>query len=120
MERRAYQGLLQQGDLVVARFPFSNLEDEKARPALVIAVPDGINAVLALVTSKRGKDCWAVRVADADLVQGRLQVSPSWVWTSQLFTASRKVIGSRIGRLKRARMDEIRSRIVDLATRIVF
>ena len=120
MAHKPYTGILQPGDIVVARFPFSNLEAEKIRPAVVVAVPDGINAVLALVTSKRGKDQWAVQISDGDLLRGRLQTSPSWVWTSQLFTAARNVIGEKVAHLKRSRMDEVRSCIVNLATRITF
>lgn len=116
----SYRGILQNGDLVVARIPYSNLEDDKIRPAVVVAVPDGINAVLAVVTSKYKHDPWRVQISNSDILYGRLDMSPSWVWTSQLFTAARTVIGEKIGRLKRCRMDEIRSRIVKLTTRITF
>lgn len=120
MACKPYTGILLPGDIVLARFPFSNLEAEKIRPAVVLAVPDGINAVLALVTSKRGKDRWAVQIVNSDLLRGRLNASPSWVWTSQLFTASRHVISEKIGHLKRGRMDEVRTCIVNLTTRIIF
>ena len=115
-----YNGILVPGDVVVALFPFSNLEAEKARPAVVVAVPDGINVLLAEMTSKRGKDRWAVYVGKEHILHGELSGYPAWIWTSQLFTAARSVIGQKVARIKRVKMDEVRQRIVSLATKVNF
>ena len=119
-QKRGYNGILVPGDVVVALFPFSNLEAEKARPAVVVAVPDGINVLLAEMTSKRGKDRWAVYVGKEHILQGELSGYPAWIWTSQLFTAARSVIGQKVARIKRAKMDEVRQRIVSLTTKVNF
>ena len=119
-QKRGYNGILVPGDVVVALFPFSNLESEKARPAVVVAVPDGVNVLLAEMTSKRGKDHWAVYVGKEHILQGELSGYPAWIWTSQLFTAARSVIGQKVARIKRIKMDEVRQRIVALATKVNF
>ena len=95
-------------------------ESEKARPAVVVAVPDGVNVLLAEMTSKRGKDQWAVYVGKEHILQGELSGYPAWIWTSQLFTAARSVIGQKVARIKRIKMDEVRQRIVALATKVNF
>jgi mRNA interferase MazF len=44
------------GDVVVVPFPFSNLSQSKRRPALVIALLEGNDAILCQIISKTIKD----------------------------------------------------------------
>ena len=42
---------LARGDVVLVRFPFTDLSGQKLRPALVVGYPRGEGVILAFVTS---------------------------------------------------------------------
>jgi mRNA interferase MazF len=87
-------------DVVVARFPFSDLAAVKVRPALVLSqrgfceVHD--HAVLAMITTARSSS-WPSDVAIGDLARAGLP-APSVV-RMKLFTLDLRLVVRRIGAL---------------------
>lgn len=105
------------GDLVLLRFPQSDLQQGKLRPALVIAIAPGRHAdvLLALVTS-RGYQAVAgfdevVEPTDPDFTLTRLK-SRSVVRLARLAMVEPAVIAARLGSISPDRLTRIRNRLV--------
>ncbi len=105
------------GDLVLLRFPQSNLQQGKLRPALVLAVAPGQHAdvLLALVTS-RGYQAVAgfdevVEPTDPDFALTRLK-SRSVIRLARLATVEPAVIAARLGSISPDRLTRIRNHLV--------
>jgi mRNA interferase MazF len=61
------------GDVIVIPFPFSDLSQTKRRPALVLALLEGDDAILCQITSKSVTDSYAIPVDDTDFESGGLK-----------------------------------------------
>ena len=69
---------VKQGDIVLIRFPFSDLSGAKVRPALVISNnkynKEKLNCVVLAMTSNLSKSDYKVIVESKDLASGSLPV----------------------------------------------
>ncbi|NOT01108.1 MAG: type II toxin-antitoxin system PemK/MazF family toxin [Phycisphaerales bacterium] len=101
------------GDVVVVPFPFSELTDAKRRPALVVASLPGDDRILCQITSRPIRDSLAVSLEDDDFREGGLRQSSN-IRPNRLFTADRRLILYRIGRLSAAKLTEAVDAIVKL------
>ena len=110
-------GRFVKGDIVVLNFPFSDLSDNKRRPALVVADLDGDDVVLCQITSQAKTDRYAVKLQDEDFIDGKLNtasvIRPNKIFTADsniiLYTAC-KINGEKIDTVIKAIMDIINSR----------
>lgn len=73
------------GDVVVIRFPQTNLQIGKRRPALVVADCPGNDLVLCQITSRMREDAYSLPLALTDFENGRLAVN-SCIRVNRLFT----------------------------------
>jgi mRNA interferase MazF len=101
------------GDVVLFNFPFSDLSDAKLRPAVVLVVVDREDFIAVQITSQRKADRNAVELTSKSFAEGGLQMT-SFARTGKLFTAHRKVVLKRVGRLR----EEVRTAIRDGAIRV--
>ncbi len=101
------------GDVVVVPFPFSDLSTVKRRPALVIATPDGGDAILCQITSRQVRDRYAVGITDMDFSEGTLQ-KPGNVRQNRLFSASDNLILYRAGHLNDQTVTSVVNRIIEI------
>ena len=100
------------GQIVVVKFPFSNLATAKNRPALVLAVGDYGNPVLCQITSSIGNQLdWVVVLEEADVQDGNLQMK-SYARVDKMFTADPSIIVRKIGVLSRGKQLEIKLKLV--------
>ena len=98
---------------MLALFPFTNLQDAKIRPVLVIAdvsYPNEQDWMVCEVTSQPRADVRQLPIADNDLASGRLLRS-SWVRPDRVMTLNDVVFRRTIARLSDARLGEILSEI---------
>ncbi|GIL14929.1 MAG: hypothetical protein BroJett039_01020 [Chloroflexota bacterium] len=106
------------GDIVLIRFPQSDLQVGKLRPALVIAVAPGHHAdlLLALITSQTQqavpKFDEMIEMGDSDYKMTGLKVR-SVVRLARLASVESNVINARLGRISAKRLAQIKSRLVD-------
>ena len=105
------------GDLVLIRFPQTDLKQGKLRPALIVAIAPGRHAdiLLALVTS-RGYQAVPnfdelVEPTDPDFPISRLKTR-SVIRLARLATVDPGVIEARLGSISSDRLTRIRSRII--------
>jgi mRNA interferase MazF len=101
------------GEVVVLPFPQTNLQSGKRRPALVVADLAGDDLVLCQITSKARSDGYSVPLAFADFERGRLAVD-SFIRSSRLFTVEQPVILYAAGRIKDAKLQEVKAKIRQL------
>lgn len=84
------------GSVVLVSFPFSNLQGQKIRPALVLAEAEFDNLILCQITSKPYSSKKAVRIELTDFAKGGLPVV-SFVRPDKLFTADPSIIKNSVG-----------------------
>jgi len=101
------------GDVVVVPFPFSDLSQSKRRPALVIAVLEGNDAILCQITSKTVKDTYAISINDTDFASGSLR-QPGNIRPNRLFTADSHIILYGVGSIKKEKLTPVVERIVEI------
>ena len=95
-------------EVVLVRFPFSDLSQSKLRPAVCLADAGRADWVLCQITSDAYGDSRALRLDDPDFVSGGLKAT-SYARPGKLFTANERLIAKSVGKL---RDDSIR-RVVD-------
>jgi mRNA interferase MazF len=96
------------GEVVLVRFPFSDLSQSKLRPAVCLADAGRGDSVLCQITSNAYGDSRAIPLDDPDFVSGGLQMV-SYARPAKLFTAHERLIVKSVGKLR----DETLRRVVD-------
>ncbi|MEM4263502.1 MAG: type II toxin-antitoxin system PemK/MazF family toxin [Candidatus Woesearchaeota archaeon] len=97
---------LVKGDIVVIRFPFSDLSASKKRPAFVAASLQNDEFILCQITSQARIDNYSVPISTDDFAQGSLHLT-SIIKPNKLFTADKSLIERKIGYLKQEKTDEV-------------
>jgi len=93
------------GDIVVVRFPFSDLSSSKKRPALVIADLSGDDYILAQITTSR-EDEYSIEIKELS--------KPSVVRVNKLFTADRSLIFYKLSSLRKNMMDAVKEEVIKM------
>ena len=101
------------GEVVVFPFPQTNLLSGKRRPALVVADVAGDDLVLCQITRTPRSDGYAIPLALTDFERGRLAVN-SFIRANRLFTVEQSVILYAAGKIKDAKLQEVKSKIRQL------
>lgn len=106
------------GDIVLIRFPQTDLKTGKLRPALVIAVAPGRHPdlLLALITSRTyqaiPKFDEIIDPSDADYSVTGLKAR-SVVRLARLASVESSIINARLGKVSSMRLQHIRKRLAD-------
>lgn len=106
------------GDIVLIRFPQTDLQAGKLRPALVIANTPGRyeDVLLALVSSRTYQAISGfdeiIDPSDSDFEATGLKVR-SVIRLARLATVESSVINARLGNISHERLQQIKRRLVD-------
>ncbi len=100
---------MKKGDIVLARFPFTDLSSEKLRPALV-SVPENRNndVVLAFITTQMDEEdvCdLLVSSKNPDFKKTGLK-KDSLIKLNKLITLNKSIILGKIGQLSQKQIEE--------------
>ena len=111
---------MKQKDIVWVRLPFSDMERQKARPALVVS-RDAYNkaqedVIVCALTSNLTPGPYKVAVRKEDLEQGKLPLL-SMVRADKLLQVEKALIGRSLARLKDGAYDRVLKRIHELVGR---
>ncbi len=104
---------IRKGDVVVVKFPFSDLTGHKKRPAIVVATLTGNDIILAQITSITRKDGYAITLNKSDFVNGELPYSSN-LRPNKLFTADVSLISYKAGVLKRDKVKEVQDKLIKI------
>lgn len=99
------------GQVVLVKFPFSDLSGSKLRPALSLAALDRGDAILAQITSNPYSDTEAVAISDEDFEAGSLR-RDSFVRPGKLFTCHESLVAATVGKLGSSKLATVRSLVV--------
>jgi mRNA interferase MazF len=109
---------LKQGSIVLVDFSYSNLKESKFRPALVISNTEynenSIDVVMLRVTSRSRDRKWESKIINNDLVEGIIDIEPSYVKIDSVYTVEKKIIRAVVARLNEEKILEIKSRLFEL------
>ncbi len=86
------------GEVVLVSFPFSNLQGQKVRPALILAKAEQNDFILCQITSNPYSSKLAIRIDQKFFARGRLPVI-SYARPNKLFTANSSIIKKSAGQL---------------------
>ncbi|MFP4567353.1 MAG: type II toxin-antitoxin system PemK/MazF family toxin [Candidatus Woesearchaeota archaeon] len=90
-------------DLVLVNFPFTNLDENKQRPVLILSNKEfnqkGVDIIGCFVTSKiKYNDSIAITITENDMDSGQLHYT-SQIIPTRLFTIEKIKIKKKLGRL---------------------
>ncbi|CAD6495124.1 MAG: PemK-like, MazF-like toxin of type II toxin-antitoxin system [Candidatus Argoarchaeum ethanivorans] len=117
MQRKNLQrSKMEQGDIVLIDFSYSDLKRSKFRPALVISNSrynsTSLDVVVLRITSKPRRE-WAIKITNKDIESGFLEVE-SFVKVDSIFTIERKMVAKVVARLKEEKVDEVKMKLAEL------
>ncbi len=101
------------GDVVLVRFPFSDLSGSKLRPVVVLASSGRGDWVLCQVTSKAYADSNAIFVPSDSFSSGTLD-RDSYIRPGKLFTANEAIMVKKVASLNAQKIDELQSSVTRL------
>jgi mRNA interferase MazF len=96
------------GEVVLAKFPFSDLTSQKLRPCLIIGLAEFDDVVLCQITSKRYGSNRAVQLSKKDFSTGSLVVE-SFVRPDKIATLDVNMLERSLGMLKEAKIIEVKA-----------
>jgi mRNA interferase MazF len=99
--------LVEKGEVVVLPFTFSDLSNEKLRPALVLAVPRRDELISCQITKQKTRPEYTVLLTSKDFLNGKLEVDPCYIRPNHIFTADPKIVYHSVGKLKPEKMQEV-------------
>ncbi|MBA7524994.1 hypothetical protein ES705_17139 [subsurface metagenome] len=107
---------MEQGDIVLIDFSYSDLKRFKFRPALVISNSrynsTSFDVVVLRITSKP-KRVWAIKITNKDVENGFLEVE-SYVKVDSIFTIEKRMIAKVVARLKEEKIEEVKMKLAEL------
>jgi len=101
------------GDIVVLLFPFSNLNNFRKRPALVIANLQGDDFIVCQITGELRKDDYSIKLEDNNLIKGSLNKT-SMIRPNKLFTADKSIILYKICSINNLKIKEVENKIIEI------
>jgi mRNA interferase MazF len=106
----------EQGSIVLVDFTYSNQQQSKLRPALVISNSEynriSRDVIVMKITSKIPK-LWSIRICNEDLLVGSLDYT-SYAQTDSLYSLEKKIIVDSIGIVSPEKLKEIKTQISEL------
>jgi len=107
-------GPLAAGEIVIVRFPFSDLSASKLRPAVVLAEAGRGDWILCQITSNSYGDPRAIKLEASDFADGALRLT-SYARPGKLFTAHTSLVAGQAAKLQTGKFTAIR----DAAVRMI-
>ncbi len=108
---------IEQGDIVIVRVPFSNLEGNKDRPLLIISSNEynsKMNDVIGVkITSIKHE--YQIKLTQKDLIEGKLKKN-SYIEYGFVITIDKELIAMKIGKVK----PELLSKVLDGVSEVLY
>jgi len=110
-------GSARQGDLVLMSYPFSNLEERKVRPALIVSNnlfnKKSDDCIMVPLTGVIKSEPYSVVINQENLEAGRL-LKVSRIRIDKIFSVEKKLIRLRIGRLNKETFEKVKQEFLSL------
>lgn len=106
------------GDIVLTPFPFSDDEEFKVRPALVLAAlpyGSGTDYLVCIITTQSAPDPHLLPLINADIDGGRLSQN-CFLRPGYVYTVGQSSIKRRLGTPKPAKLEQVTKILVSVLT----
>lgn len=109
--------MIEQRDLLLVPFPFSDQSGRKVRPVAVVSNNDfnqySQDIIVVGVTSNASRDRYALTLANNDLEEGKL-LSSCCIRAENILKIEKELIIKRIGRIKKDKLKQIFDKIYSI------
>lgn len=105
---------LRQGDIVLIPFPFTDLNEIKIRPALVVSnkTLKSRDIILCCITSQKSKK-HEVTLTNKDLLYGELPVT-SYIRAGKIITLEKSLIQKTVARINTEKMKNVIGELMEI------
>lgn len=104
--------MIEQRDLILVPFPFSDQSGRKVRPAIIISNNsfnnDSEDVLVVGVTSNFSKDLYTISLNNNDLEEGKL-ITNCCIKVENILKLDKELIVKKIGKIKKEKFDNILS-----------
>ena len=97
------------GNIVIVRFPYTDLRNAGLRPGLLVAdvhYGNQLDWVVCRITTQELPGSRQIALASSDLEQGQL-TRGSWVRPDRMMTMNESIFGNTVARLTDAKLAEV-------------
>ena len=97
------------GNIVIVRFPYTDLSNARLRPGLLVADvrhDNQLDWVVCRITTQSFPGSRQIALSPRDLATGQL-AQDSWLRPDRMMTMNETILGNTIGRLTDAKLAEI-------------
>ncbi|MEK6908816.1 MAG: type II toxin-antitoxin system PemK/MazF family toxin [Nanoarchaeota archaeon] len=105
---------VKQQDLVLVPYPFTNLKEEKVRPAVILSNESynkqSKDCIALPLTSVINENPFSILISQNDMQDGNL-IKQSSIRTDKIFSVQKNLIRMRIGSLKKSVFDKVRDEL---------
>lgn len=109
--------MIEQGDLLLVPFPFSNQSGKKVRPVVVISNNEfnkfSEDVLIVGVTSNISKDKYTVELTNNNLDEGRL-FADCCIKVENILKIDRELIIKKIGKINKNTLKDIISKLFEI------
>ncbi len=116
MERPLKHLNYEKGEVVIFNFPFSDTNEFKKRPSLVVAKLTGDHIILSQITSQPRPDMDLLDLKLKDFQAGGIN-RDSFIRPSVLFTIHKSNIFYKAGKIKPEKIKEVEKKLIEIFTR---
>ena len=108
---------MEQREIILTPFPFSNLEEDKVRPSIIIS-NDNYNKkfediiVVPLTSNLKIRD-YSILLTNKDLEKGRI-ITESKIKADKIFSINKKLVKLVIGKISKEKFHEAKEVILKL------
>lgn len=102
------------GEVVVLRFPFSDLSREKFRPAVVVGFSDHSNIIVSQITSKLPTSGIGIVLSNDDFNDTKPLQQVSYIRPNKIFTADPKLVHASLGMINMKKRKQIHNKITEI------
>jgi len=108
---------VQQKEIVLLPYPFSNLEERKFRPAVIVSNNSfnkkSDNCIAVPMTSVIKNEPFSILIHETDLARGKL-IKLSRVRVDKIFSVEKTLVRAKIGILNDFIFDDLRKSMLEL------
>ena len=98
------------GDIILIKFPFTDLSQTKLRPALVIANPDlKQDIILCAISSQFNK--FTIPLSETDLSTGNLPIK-SYICYQKIITINKNLVIKEVASLNKTKFDQVKDTLI--------
>lgn len=109
--------IVNQRDLVLISYPFSDLETRKVRPALVISNESfnkkSEDCIMVPLTTIIKEELYSVIINQEDLEEGKL-LKTSRIRIDKIFSVEKSLVAMKIGKIKESVFGEVKREFLKL------